>query len=94
MASTTIQVRVDEKLKRDASRVYKSIGMDTSSAIKLFMQQSVNTQSLPLLEIKCPLSHTLSAKKLALYGREYKDALKGGKRYTDVDTMFRDVLKK
>ncbi len=94
MASTTIQIRVDTKLKREAQRVYKSIGMDTSSALKLFLQQSVNTQSLPLPEIKCPMSHRLSPKMIALYEREYKEALKHGKRYTDVDEMFSDILAK
>jgi len=95
MASTTIQIRVDEKLKREAQKVYRAIGLDTSSAVKLFMQQSVNTQSLPLPEIKCPFpNHTIPPKKLAQYEREAKWAIKHGKRYTNVDQMFRDILGK
>ena len=92
MASTTIQVRIDEKLKRDAALVYKKIGMDTSSAIKLFMQQSVTTQSLPLSEIRCPLSHKLPLKKFTEYKREINWARKHGIEHTDVRKMLSDTL--
>lgn len=44
---TTIQVRIDEKTKKSAKKVLDSIGMDMSSAVKVYLKQIVITQSLP-----------------------------------------------
>ncbi|MBF0777850.1 type II toxin-antitoxin system RelB/DinJ family antitoxin [Streptococcus cuniculi] len=44
---STIAIRVDEELKDEASKLYKSMGLDMTTAIKLFLTQSVLTQSIP-----------------------------------------------
>ena len=44
---TTIQVRVDEKTKKQAKKVLENIGMDMSSAIKVYLKQVVITQGIP-----------------------------------------------
>jgi len=44
---STIQLRVDDKLKDEAKKVYEESGLDMSSAIKLFLQQSVNQKGIP-----------------------------------------------
>jgi len=92
MASTTVQFRVDEKLKHDAGRVYEGAGMDTSSALKLFMQQSVLTQSIPLSQIVC--KRQLSKKQVAEYDKESQWALKHAKRYTSAEKLISDILDK
>ncbi len=43
----TIQVRIDEKLKQDAKKVFEKMGLDMSSAIKLFFRQTARVQGLP-----------------------------------------------
>ncbi|OHX27203.1 XRE family transcriptional regulator [Streptococcus iniae] len=47
----TVAVRVDDKLKDDASELFQSLGLDMSTAVKMFLIQSVKTQSIPF-EIK------------------------------------------
>ncbi|MBF0819785.1 type II toxin-antitoxin system RelB/DinJ family antitoxin [Streptococcus acidominimus] len=44
---STIAIRVDEELKDEATKLYKSMGLDMTTAIKLFLTQSVLTQSIP-----------------------------------------------
>lgn len=44
---STLQVRIDEKTKRLAKKVLDRIGMDMSSAIKVFFRQIVITNGLP-----------------------------------------------
>lgn len=44
---TTIQIRVDEKTKRDSARVLKELGLDLSSAIKVYLKQIVHTKGIP-----------------------------------------------
>ena len=43
----TVQSRVTPELKRDAERVFKAMGLKTSDAIRLFLQQCVNVDGLP-----------------------------------------------
>lgn len=46
-----IQFRVDDALKKEATKVYKKLGIDLSSALRLFLQRSVATKGLPFLLI-------------------------------------------
>lgn len=46
-----IVVRVDDRLKDESSLLFRSLGLDMSTAIKMFLIQSVKTQSIPF-EIK------------------------------------------
>lgn len=47
MQMSTITVRVDEELKKEAVALYKDLGMDMSTAINIFLKQSVQTQGIP-----------------------------------------------
>lgn len=48
---STLAVRVDDQLKDDATKLFQSLGLDMSTAVKMFLIQSVKTQSIPF-EIK------------------------------------------
>jgi DNA-damage-inducible protein J len=45
--SSTIQVRIKDSKKKAAKKVFDTIGIDMSSAIKLYLHQVVITQSIP-----------------------------------------------
>ena len=47
MATTTLQVRIDSDLRKDAERLFTNAGLDMSSAIRLFLRQSVIRRRLP-----------------------------------------------
>lgn len=47
MSNTRLSVRVDENLKHEADKVYKEMGMNLSTAITIFLKQSVHDQSMP-----------------------------------------------
>lgn len=44
---TTIQIRIDNKTKKEAKKILNNIGMDMSSAIKVYLTQIVVTQGIP-----------------------------------------------
>ena len=44
---TMIAIRVDGKLKEEATKLYKDLGLDMPTAIKMFLKQSVLTRSIP-----------------------------------------------
>ena len=47
MASTLVQIRVDEKLKDDVSAVYENLGLDLSTAVRIFFKRSVAENGIP-----------------------------------------------
>ena len=47
MTTSTLQIRVDSDLKRDADKFFSGAGLDISSAVRLFLRQSVLRQRLP-----------------------------------------------
>lgn len=42
-----IQIRIDTATKREAKKVLDSLGIDMSSAVKLFFRQIINAKNLP-----------------------------------------------
>ena len=46
-----IAVRVDDQLKKEATELFNELGLDMSTAVKLFLKQSVLTRSIPF-EVK------------------------------------------
>lgn len=45
---TTIQVRIDNKTKQSAQKVLNELGLDMSSAIKVYLKQIILHQGIPL----------------------------------------------
>ncbi|MDR1635490.1 MAG: type II toxin-antitoxin system RelB/DinJ family antitoxin [Bifidobacteriaceae bacterium] len=47
MSATLLQVRVDEDVKQAADELFAGLGMDTATAVRLFLAESVRAQRLP-----------------------------------------------
>ena len=47
MSSTTLQIRIDADLRREADDLFSAAGLDLSSAVRLFLRQSVIRHRLP-----------------------------------------------
>jgi len=94
--NTTLQIRLDQKMKNEANKTFKSMGLDMSTGVKLFLAQVVNTKSIPFPVMSADFWP--EEKKRALV-REAEKTLKDYKSgkikgYDDVDEMFRDILGK
>ncbi len=90
MATTTINVRVDEDLKRRVESIYSELGMNLSTAINVFLRASVRYDGIPFdMRLENPNSETIAAMLEA--ERIAKDpSVKG---YTDLDEHFADLKK-
>ena len=42
-----IQIRIDNKTKKEAKKILDDLGMDMSSAVKIFFRQIINTKNFP-----------------------------------------------
>ena len=48
MATSTLTIRIDENLKREAAEVAEYYGLDLSSVTRAFYKQMANTRRIPL----------------------------------------------
>jgi len=88
--TTTLQIRIDQKTKTDAQRVFKELGLDMSAGVKVFLQQVVHTESIPF-PLRTANGFTLEKEKKML--AEAAHGVKNGKRYATAKEMMGDVLK-
>lgn len=44
---STIQIRIDDKIKKSAKKILDEVGMDMSSAIKIYLKQIVISKGIP-----------------------------------------------
>ena len=90
MNTEVIQIRIDAGTKNKAQKVLEGMGFDMSSAVKVFLRQVINTNSIPFT-IYTENGFTHFAEKRTL--RETKEALKKGKRYSSTKDAFDDILR-
>ena len=90
MNTKTLQIRIDEKTKKEAKKVFGNLGLSISTAIKLFLKQAKKTKSLPIKGLT-ENGFTPEYEKMLIKEAEY--ALKHGKRYDSVEEAHADILK-
>lgn len=76
-----LNIRIDDELKEEANKLFDEIGIDMSTAVKIFLSQSVREQRIPFI-IGEPLESS-QAREEALEGK--------GKIYNSVDDMMKDI---
>ena len=47
MAAVSTNIKIDPKLKQEAQELFESLGLSLSSAINIFLRQSVREQAIP-----------------------------------------------
>ncbi|MFT5349616.1 MAG: DNA-damage-inducible protein J [Planctomycetota bacterium] len=79
--NTHVQARVSPELKEQADAILNAMGLKTAEAIRLFLQQVVNTGGLPFQpRTKVPNADTIDAIKEMEEG--------GGKVYNNPEALF------
>ena len=90
-AMSTIQVRIDEKTKTKAHKVFKDMGLDMSSGVKLYLNQVVKDKGLPFI-VRSNNGYTPGQEQEMI--REVAWAKKYAKRYDSVDEIMKDFFGK
>ena len=47
MATSLLQVRVDDSLKDEAAQVFERLGIDTSTAVRMFLKRAIMENGIP-----------------------------------------------
>lgn len=84
----TIQIRVDAKTKAAAKKTLQELGLDMSSAVKLFLTNVINRQAIPL-DLRTENGFTLAQEQALLL--EAEEAKKSSKRFATVDALMSDL---
>ena len=57
----SIQIRIDEATKMAADELFASLGMDLSTAVRMFLFASMRTNGLPFPVLRTPNAETVQA---------------------------------
>lgn len=85
-----LQIRIDSKTKRDAKKVLDELGMDMSSAVKIFFKQIVITGNFPC-EIRD--SNGLTLNKAEMLRESIIEAGASSKKFKKGSDLLVDALK-
>lgn len=85
-----IQIRIDAKTKNEAKKILDSLGMDMSSAVKIFFRQIINAKNFPC-ELRDENGFTL--RKAEIMRESIVDAKKNKKSFTRGSALIKDALK-
>ncbi|HEZ7193137.1 type II toxin-antitoxin system RelB/DinJ family antitoxin [Kingella negevensis] len=92
MATTNYNIRIEQDLRDKAFSVLESYGLAPAQAIKLFLKQVADTQTVPLSfnhhgTSRIPNETTLAAIQEILEDKETRHL----KRYSSMEEMMNDI---
>ena len=95
--NTTLTIKIEKKLRNDAKKTAKELGVPLTTAVNAMVRQFVRDRRL-VLEAECPFpSHTPNAETRKAI-QEIQDYKAGKpvkmKSYATADEMFEDILGK
>ena len=87
MANDTISIRVNENVKEQAQELFKSWGLDMSTAVNMFLCQTINEQRIPFrIGYDVPNAETIAAMK------EAEEMVQNGvKGFSSVEELFKEL---
>lgn len=83
MTSTTLNVRTDKDLKEAARKLYSDMGLDLSTAVNMFLRQSVVDNGIPF-RVHRENPRNVSARQEA--------EQRIGESFSTADALMRDLL--
>ena len=89
MAKTNTNISLDANLKKDAVTLFSDFGLDLSTAITLFLQQSVREQRIPF-EIRRDIPNKETQAALAEF-EEMKNNKEKYKRYNSFSEILEEI---
>lgn len=89
MAKVSTSISIDADVKQKAQELFADLGLDLSTAINIFLRQSIRENCIPFsIQREVPNADTVAAM------REAEDILKnpdGYKRYSSFSELLREV---
>lgn len=87
--SEQLQIRIDAATKKEAKKILDSLGMDMSSAVKIFLRQVINTGNFPC-ELRDVNGFTLQSAQVLR--ESILDAEKSPNVFSSASDLLKDAL--
>ena len=87
MSTSSINIRLDTDLKREAEDLFSVLGLNMTSAISMFLRQAVHDQAIPFRVCKYPQPTTLAA----MHEAERIAHDPNVKSYTNTEDLLKDL---
>lgn len=86
---TNMTIRIDKKFKKEMDNLFKNLGINTTSAIMIFLKQCEREQGIPF-----NITMNVPNKRLIKALEESEDIINGKvetKRYDNFDELVKDI---
>lgn len=89
MPTTSMNIRMDSDVKQEAQQLFAEFGLDMTTAINLFLRQSIRERSIPFA-VRLVSNEPNAASVAAM---DEGDAIirTGRKRFSSAEEMFSDL---
>jgi DNA-damage-inducible protein J len=87
--TTTIQVRIDAKMKKQAQSIFETMGLDLSSGVKMYLARVIQDKGLPFTP---RTENGLTPEYEAILLREVAAAKKNGTGYRSAKAALNDIF--
>ena len=89
MATVNISIKIDEKTKKEAQKLFKDLGLSLSTAINIFLKQAIREKGIPFYINSLPENSELV--QAFEEARQIKKNPSNYKSYNSPEEMFKDV---
>ena len=90
MAKTSTNITIDTDIKAKAQELFADFGLDLSTAINMFLRQSIRENAIPFnISREVPNADTVAAMKEVDEMRKHPEKYKS---YSNVEKMMEDIL--
>ena len=86
MIATNTSIKIDPELKQQAQELFESLGLNLSSAINIFLRQSVREQAIPF-RIGEPVYNAETLQVI----REARQGINVSRAFDTVEELFEDL---
>ena len=78
MATTNLNIRIDEELKKQSEEIFNELGLTMSAALTVFLRQTVRSKGIPFdMRLNIPNEETIMAIQDVNLGRNMSRPFSG-----------------
>lgn len=95
MENPQLNIKIDPKIQVQAQQVLDELGLDMSTAVNLFLRQTIRHHGIPfplIADISMPELPNVETQAAIEEIQQMKHNPQLGKSYTDVDEMMKELL--
>lgn len=86
-----MQIRVDEQLRNEATEIYEKLGIDLSTAVRMFLKRSVLDNGIPF-SMTLPKKENVAAQAIRALNEIQEGAISNGTAEMTLDEINAEII--